>query len=167
MSKERLAALVVILFFLTVFLLTGSISGTTSRGLGPRFFPYAVSVLGMALGLYLLVRDLVAAGTTATPEGGASEEAEESEEEGRPRFNARHLVTPLAIVGLSVVYSLVWNILGFILTSVVFLVLAMLVLGEKRPLVLSLYSVGIVTVIYLIFRAWLEVPLPRLGLWFL
>ena len=159
MSKERLAALVVILFFLTVFLLTGSITGTTARGLGPRFFPYAVSVLGMVLGLYLLVRDLAAARRTTAGE------SDSREEETTPGMG--HLVTPAVIVGLSVVYSLVWDLLGFILTSVIFLVLAMRALGETRPVVITIYSIGIVTVIYLIFRVWLEVPLPRLGVLFL
>lgn len=159
MSKERLAALVVVLFFLTVFLLTGSITGTTTRGLGPRFFPYAVSVLGMVLGLYLLVRDLSAARRTTA---GDSSSAERERAQG-----LGHLVTPAVIVGLSVVYSLVWDVLGFILTSVIFLVLAMRALGENRPVVITVYSVGIVTVIYLIFRVWLEVPLPRLGVLFI
>ena len=159
MSKERLAALVVILFFLIVFLLTGSIVGSTTRGLGPRFFPYAVSVLGMVLGLYLLIRDLVAAGGTTTGAAGSPEE-----EQGAPGLG--HIVTPAVIVGLSVVYTLVWDVLGFILTSVIFLVLAMRALGETRPVVITIYSVGIVGVIYLIFRVWLEVPLPRLGVLF-
>jgi hypothetical protein len=158
MSKERLAALVVILFFMIVFLLAGGIAGTTARGLGPRFFPYAVSVLGMVLGLYLLARDLVASRRTAAAD------ARSSEEEATQRLG--HIVTPAVIVGLSVVYTLVWDILGFILTSVIFLVLAMRALGETRPMVITIYSVGIVTVIYLIFRVWLEVPLPRLGVLF-
>lgn len=160
MSKERLAALVVILFFLIVFLLAGGIAGTTARGLGPRFFPYAVSVLGMVLGLYLLVRDLAAAG------GRVSTDDRESPGEATGR-GFGHIVTPAVIVALSILYSLVWDVVGFILTSVIFLVLAMRALGEQRPLVIATYSVGIVTVIYLIFRVWLEVPLPRLGVLFI
>lgn len=165
MSKERLAGLVTFLFFLAVFLFAGDISGTTDRGLGPRFFPYAVSVLGMVLGLYLVVHDFVAAKTpvekTSDEESG-ERATEESSHTARTKL--RSAGPALEIVGLSVIYSLVWDVLGFITTSVAFLVLGLLILGERRPLVILLYSVGIVGIIYLIFRTWLQVPLPRFQL---
>lgn len=165
MSKERLAGLVTFLFFLAVFLFAGDISGTTDRGLGPRFFPYAVSVLGMVLGLYLVVHDLLVAkpsGEKAPDEESAEPAAEESLHNARTKL--RSAGPALAIVGLSVLYSLVWDVLGFITTSVAFLVLGLMILGERRPLVILLYSVGIVGVLYLIFRTWLQVPLPRFQL---
>ena len=164
MSKERLAGLVTFLFFLAVFLFAGDISGTTDRGLGPRFFPYAVSVLGMVLGLYLVVYDLLTAKASDRTSDGVSTERAAGEPAESVRTKLRSAVPALGIVGLSIIYSLVWDALGFITTSVAFLVFGLLILGEKRPLVIFLYSVGIVGIIYLIFRTWLQVPLPRFQL---
>jgi len=62
---------------------------------------------------------------------------------------------------LLLIYSTALSYLGFYLSSVLFLPLAMLLLGAKKPLSISLTSIGVLLFIYLVFARLLEVPLPE------
>lgn len=150
MNTDRVAGALSGLFFLVLFLLTGEVQGEVSRGVGPRFFPYAVSIMGMALSLVLLISGLRA---STSPNGNVSGDAKKS---------TLHQAFPaLIVVAASVLYSLLWQVAGFIVTSTTFVVVVLLTLGERKIATISAYTAGVVVVIYLIFRVWLEVPLPR------
>jgi len=62
---------------------------------------------------------------------------------------------------LLLIYSTALTYLGFYLSSALFLPLAMLLLGAKKPLSISLTSIGVLLFIYLVFAKLLEVPLPE------
>lgn len=62
---------------------------------------------------------------------------------------------------LLLIYSTALSYLGFYISSALFLPLAMLMLGAKKPLSLSLTSVGVLLFVYLVFEKLLEVPLPE------
>jgi len=71
---------------------------------------------------------------------------------------------PMRFWGLFVLllaYSVSLPYLGFYLASALFLPLAMLLLGAKKPLSICLTSAGVLMFVYLVFAKLLEVPLPE------
>jgi len=65
------------------------------------------------------------------------------------------------LFALLLIYSTALPYLGFYLSSALFLPLAMLLLGAKKPLSISLTSIGVLLFVYLVFAKLLEVPLPE------
>lgn len=63
----------------------------------------------------------------------------------------------LALLGL---YAAAFDRLGFYLSSALFLPLAMLLLGARKPLTIILTTAGVLLFVYLVFARLLEVPLP-------
>lgn len=73
-------------------------------------------------------------------------------------------VAPIRFWGLLillVIYSTLLTTFGFYLTSAIYLPLGMLLLGERKPLRMSLTSAGTLLFVYLVFAKLLEVPLPE------
>lgn len=64
------------------------------------------------------------------------------------------------MVVLLVVYALVFEVLGFILSSVLFLLGALLLAGVRRPALLLIMPVAISVVLFYVFYNLLEVSLP-------
>ena len=62
---------------------------------------------------------------------------------------------------LLLIYSTALSYLGFYFSSALFLPLAMVLLGAKKPLSISLTSIGVLLFVYLVFAKLLEVPLPE------
>ncbi len=62
---------------------------------------------------------------------------------------------------LLLIYSTALSYLGFYLSSALFLPLAMLLLGAKSPISITLTSAGVLIFVYLVFAKLLEVPLPE------
>ncbi len=62
---------------------------------------------------------------------------------------------------LLLVYSTSLSYLGFYPSSALFLPLGMLMLGARKPLSISLTTIGVLLFIYLVFAKLLEVPLPE------
>ena len=61
---------------------------------------------------------------------------------------------------LLIIYSAALSRLGFYVASGLFLPLAMLLLGARKPLVILLTSSGVLLFVYLVFARLLEVSLP-------
>jgi hypothetical protein len=74
------------------------------------------------------------------------------------RFLKSKLFKGMVIV---VVMALLYEPLGFVMTSVLFLVSYGILLGERRPLALALSSIGIMLLLYIGFSVFLGVMLPR------
>jgi putative tricarboxylic transport membrane protein len=70
------------------------------------------------------------------------------------------------LLTLLVIYSALLSTFGFYLTSAVYLPLGMILLGEKKPLRISLTSAGTLLFVYLVFAKLLEVPLPEGSLFY-
>lgn len=62
---------------------------------------------------------------------------------------------------LLLIYSVSLSYLGFYFASALFLPLAMLLLGARKPLSICLTSAGVLMFVYLVFAKLLEVPLPE------
>jgi hypothetical protein len=74
------------------------------------------------------------------------------------RFLKSKLFKGMLIV---IVMALLYEPLGFVMTSALFLVTYGILLGERRPLVLILSSLGIMLLLYIGFSVFLGVLLPR------
>jgi putative tricarboxylic transport membrane protein len=64
-----------------------------------------------------------------------------------------------------VIYSLLLEPLGFYLASLLFLPVAMVTQGTKKPIRIGLTTAGVLFFVYLVFEKLLTVPLPE-RLWF-
>ncbi|SCY39934.1 putative tricarboxylic transport membrane protein [Desulfoluna spongiiphila] len=75
---------------------------------------------------------------------------------------------PLRFWGLLaelVIYTLLLDPLGFYLASLIFLPVAMVTQGAKKPLTIGLTTAGVLLFVFLVFEKLLAVPLPE-RLWF-
>ncbi|MDP8245945.1 MAG: tripartite tricarboxylate transporter substrate-binding protein [Candidatus Hinthialibacter antarcticus] len=69
-----------------------------------------------------------------------------------------------AIVFLCIaVYAGMMFVVGYIISTLAFLALMLLLLGERRPLHVGAWSIGVTLIVYVIFKTVLDVPLP--GVW--
>lgn len=126
LHAERLAALLILLFSLTYFVLAFKINLPPSSDDSPfsaRTFPLVLGPLAMALSLTLLVK----------PPGG--DDVGKGLSWGRAG----------GLLGLMALYALAINHLGFVVTSALFLAGGFYVLGERRMKVLA--PVAVVTAI--------------------
>ena len=124
-----------------IFLASGFREGTAHGGPGTRFLPVLLAVIVIALGAVLAFRPAA---------------SEAPAEPLAPDGSRRAAWTLGAILG----YVLVFERLGFLLATVPFLVILLLVYGERRwPVVLAV-ALGATGATYALFAAWLGVPLP-------
>lgn len=120
---------------------------------GPALFPGIISGLLIVLGMTLVVRWFLRRRTTV-PSGTPSDASATA---AKPTTGAR--VNAVAVVGAVVVYILVVESLGFILTTTGLLVVLMWRFGA-RPLVAVAASVATTFVLVALFNRLLLVPLP-------
>ncbi len=113
------------------------------HGLGPAFFPFLLLSILALLGITALVVGSI----THFPK----EAAGKSEE--------RHLATVLLGFGLLIAYGFLFARVGFFMSTVVFMALAMALL-KTRWWVAVVFSVMLTSCIYILFIWLLKVPLP-------
>jgi putative tricarboxylic transport membrane protein len=109
---------------------------------GPGFFPF-----GLAIGLILLSLALVF-------------KHWKKDSSPPPFWPERTWLRPLLGVAILVFYALVVDVIGFIVTTFLFLVIWMWVIERLRWRTILSISVGTTVALYLIFNLFLEVPLP-------
>lgn len=149
LTGPRIAAVVLLGIGVAALLGTFAISerGSGLSVSGPRFVPLIVSIALIALSVAFLVR------TTLAPDEelarlAAAEEA------------ATHWPTPALMLGLLVVYVLLLEPLGYVVSTVIFFPVGARVLGSGR--VVRDVAVGAVLALglYYAFTQFLGVPLP-------
>ncbi len=110
--------------------------------LSPYLFPLIISFFLLILSLSIISQGL----------------KNESEKEEKSKVDIKSLL----IFGLvCTVYLLVFNFLGFVLSTIILLVLLMMLLGERRWWFILLVSVISSVFIYLLFAKYLSVMLPK------
>ncbi len=69
-----------------------------------------------------------------------------------------------AVVFLCIaVYAAVMFVAGYLISTLVFLAVMLFSLGERSPLRIGAWSIGVTLIIYVIFKTVLDVPLPGVG----
>jgi putative tricarboxylic transport membrane protein len=136
----RVSGLVVAGIGVAACILARSLPAQTGFGLGPAFLPFWTGIVLVACGLWLCARPLV------DPEVSWP----------TPRMFAR------AACGfiLLLLYALALQPLGYLISTAVFLVIAILLLEPIRLTRAFLVGIASAAFLFFIFRVWLRVPLP-------
>jgi putative tricarboxylic transport membrane protein len=117
---------------------------------GPGFFPEMMAVVGVVVGLAICVRAFVALRARAP----------------RPAATVPHretvgdVVRLAMLLAVSVAYVVGLRPLGFLVASTTFLALSLLILGERRILILLLVPAGLTGGVLFIFTSLLGLRLP-------
>lgn len=114
---------------------------TLTGGPGPRFLPASLGLIVAALGGTIALR----------PSPGRRREALTDP-------GARHRIAATMII--LVLYALVFERLGFLISSASFVALLMVFYGERRWPVILAVALGAALATYAVFARWLGVPLP-------
>ena len=110
--------------------------------LSPYLFPLIISFFLLILSISIIMQGL----------------KDESEKKEKSKIDIKSLL----IFGLiCILYLIVFNFLGFVLSTIILLVLLMMLLGERRWWFILLVSVISSLVIYLLFAKYLSVMLPK------
>ena len=121
------------------------VGGGIDAALYPRLIATAVIILGLVLVVKGIQARLTAAGAAtgaATPGGGS------------------WLVLP-ALYATLVVFTLVLIEVGYVIASLVLIAVILLLLGERRPLVVVVVSTAVTAGIFLAFRYGFNIVLPE------
>jgi len=111
-------------------------------GLGPAFFPYLLLVILAGLGIIYLIFGLFTSNSLKTT-----------------KIRNSSYWKIILIFGLLVIYSVLFKRLGFVISTLLFLVCSMLTLKVKL-LHAILISTLAISGLYLIFIIFFKVPLP-------
>lgn len=136
MAREKVGALLILLFSISYGLLSTKIPLTflaQQEIFTPRTMPYALSIMGAILSFLILVLP------TVDPAGKRSL-AEETE--------GFEWSTALFLTAAMLIYGLIMKWLGFILASIVFLLIGFWVLGERRIKLMLFTAVPLVAVLW-------------------
>ena len=110
--------------------------------LSPYLFPLIISFFLLILSISIIMQGL----------------KDESEKKEKGKIDIKSLL----IFGIvCILYLLVFNFLGFVLSTIILLVLLMMLLGERRWWFILLVSVISSLIIYLLFAKYLSVMLPK------
>lgn len=115
-------------------------------------FPKIICLAGIALSIILTIRGFVGKDKT----------------EGKPMFTAKQKKMILIMLALIVVYAVLIDIVGFVISTVVFMIVAGFVLypdkisAENRKPAILIVAVALITtlLIWYVFKNLLYVPLP-------
>lgn len=66
----------------------------------------------------------------------------------------------LVVIGSTILYGICIPILGYVVSTFIFLAALAFYLGSRKPAVVVLYAAGLTGFFYVIFRMWLGVRLP-------
>jgi putative tricarboxylic transport membrane protein len=140
---DRVFALLLLAFAAAVFAYTFTFP-QPAQPLDPGVtaFPRMVAVMIGVFALVILVR----------PEEG----------EALPRRSAAiRVVGTVLLLG---VYAVIMDTVGFVVTTTLFLLAELLLIGVRRPTLLIFIPLGVSMGLFYLFRVFLEVPLPVSGL---
>lgn len=114
---------------------------------GPSFFPLVVATLLIALSAALLVQALT-----------ADRDSPASRDDGATTAQRR---TTLLMLAVFLAYIVLLPILGFILATVPFFAVLMVLFGERRPVLVAVGAMAMTAVLYGLFQYGFGVFLPR------
>lgn len=132
--------------FLILFSVIGLISTSTinvrmtASKVSPKAYPTILFIALIVCALFLIVQGI-----------------RRREKSPYPTFNLKRI---LPLVGLLLFYAFFLKLIGFIATTLIFLVGAMLLLGERRPIVIIAVSLVFSVGLYFLFTKLLMIALP-------
>ena len=125
----------------SVFFIQSLSYGAGSGGdTGAGFLPRAVSIIIIALSIVIIVKTLMENDTTVLID--------------------EYLKKSFIIIFISIVYIFLMSILGFTITTPIFLSILFFMTGERNKVKLVSFAVGLTALTYCAFRIGLNVRLP-------
>lgn len=111
---------------------------------GPGFFPTIIAIILVALGVILFIQAIT------------------TKKEDDIKINLLGSENKMAylVMLITLVYLVAMGFVGFILSSIVYLAVLIIMYGEKSKVKAVICSVGISLLIYFVFNTLLSVPLP-------
>ena len=64
------------------------------------------------------------------------------------------------VVGVTALYIFLIPVVGYITMTTLYMVVICLFLGIRKPLIITIYTIVLVTLLYVVFGLWLNVTLP-------
>jgi len=150
MKKANIvSAIVGMLFALVTFLKTFTFKKFTNVPVGPEFFPRI-----LAVGLFLCCLILLISAILKKEEPGKEEKA--------PTISPINKDMQRCLLGLLVivVYSLLWEIIGFIVATPIAIFVMIFILGKRNYLTMAIVSVAATVVIFCAFKFLLQIEMP-------
>ncbi|WP_157812097.1 tripartite tricarboxylate transporter TctB family protein [Alteribacter populi] len=123
--------------------------GNSSDSLGPSFYPKLLAISFVILGLILVWMSF----------RNKEVEQEKDQEEKKSFFHKGNLRV-LMVIGTGIFYIIMMDLLGFIITTILLVILLMTITGERLWWKMGVTSVIVAFSLYLIFRNLLNVLLP-------
>jgi putative tricarboxylic transport membrane protein len=154
LKGELLFSVLVFLVSLVLYWVTGSFEGRTvlqNAQMGPAFWPRFILICLMILSVVVSVGAIRRLGREK-----AWGESLMTMDRGKVRF--------FSAIGLIVVYLFLLEVTGFVITTPVFMIAFMLLLGEKSKGWIIGVSLAMTGIIVVLFTKAMYVPLPR-GVW--
>lgn len=145
-NKSSFLGVCMLLFSLLLFFLIARFPDTASeyRTIAPTFFPYMLSAILAGLSVLLIVE-----GRRSSPGPIFSIE-----------FNSRAAYRTGLLLLAVIIFALTLTLLGFTLASMLFMLAAQLLLGQRKMTPLVLYTLAIPWGMYFVFAGLFKIPLP-------
>lgn len=141
-SRDIFLSIVILIFSVSAFLYSNNFAN--NEFYGPDFFPKLITISMMILGGYMLVKSLLTFRK--------STEAFE--------FNQQTALKIVLFILLMAGYFLLFFIVGFIISSIIFLIFAQWIFGVKNKLIVIMVSVLVPIGLYLFFTQLFNIPIP-------
>lgn len=155
-KKDYIFYSIVILFACVFLAMTPQIKITNGTFIiGPRSWPYILLTLMLILALFGMVKSFVLSKKMKAIEIGEHVEDNESER------TFLKLSIPMVSLAAVILYVVLLNIVGFIISTILFLYGISLLLGQKKQLNSIIFAI-VTTVVFIgLFSILLSIPLPR------
>lgn len=158
-NVDIVIAVIMFAFGAWVLALTGSIRlGSVVGVVGPKFFPEILAAIIMSMSVLLGIN-----GLRAKREQGPSEPVVARSADGMTaseRFLKNRAVRVSMLLCLVSGYVFALGLLGYRISSIIFISLLLLFKGMRNPLWVGITSAALALVLYVLFHMLLAIPLP-------
>ena len=147
MDSKRIdigVGIVLCILSIVIYLYAGQYEGRGVNSYGPNFFPQALASMMFLASVALIIQAL---------RGKALKDLEAMNKQGFIRAT----VTLVIAIG----YVFLMKVIGFYLSTILFLFVVMMYLGQKKLWIRIAVSVLVATAVYSLFQYFLKIPLPE------
>ena len=131
-------------FSSVVYIYAERYKGAGLSNYGPNFFPQILAVLMFISSIVMIVQAVRGKSITVTD-----------------RIDRTGFIRAALALGISILYLLLMQVLGFFLSTLIFLYVLMSFIGHRGRLVRALSCLAVTAIIYSIFFFFLKIPLPQ------
>lgn len=158
-KADYIFSIVTILFSTILLIIAFQLPDTRSTYIiGPRFWPTLLLVCMLALGVLSLIKTIIKAKLDQKHSEEQEELAEEMAVDGDVDSRGLFIfIMVLVVIG----YILLINILGFLISTILFMYLGNVLLGTKKQTTSILISLIGTVLLLFVFSNLLSIPLPR------